>query len=116
MENSINNRKEFIKKLALGISSIVMPTGLSGNNSIDKPTKLSEEQITFLYDYETWLKDFKRYIEKRNMEPFNLENNKKLMQLSEIAEKRKTVLEDHMKDPVFAAYFNHISREITNII
>jgi hypothetical protein len=110
-----NSRKEFIKKLALGIGAIVVP-GTSKSNDFDEINKLSDEQIDFLKEYEEWLVHFQEYVRQRNIDPFNMENNKRLMELSAEAEGRKTLLEKHMQDDVFALYFNHITKELTEAI
>jgi hypothetical protein len=109
------SRKDFLKKLALGIGSMVVPENAQSNNTQEE-IKLTHEQIDFLKNYENWLVHFREYVNKRNIDPLNFENNKKLMELSAEAESRKPTLEKYMQDEIFALYFNHITKEITEAI
>jgi hypothetical protein len=110
-----NSRKEFIKKLAFGIGGIIVPEN-DKSNDINDISKLSDEQIDFLKEYEEWLVHFQEYVKQRNIDPADMENNKSLMELSAKAESRKPLLEKFMQDDLFSLYFNHITKEISEAI
>jgi hypothetical protein len=106
-----HNRKDFLKKLGLTLSGAAATVAGFGNYTEDE--ELIDEQKAFLVEYEAWLKEFQSYIAKRNQNPLDTANNKRLMELSAESEKRKTTLELYMKDPKFADYFNQITKEVT---
>lgn len=116
MSVQTNSRKEFLKKLILGIGGVITPETVKNSSLEQEILKLTDEQLDFLQEYEAWLKNFHEYVTKRNSAPFDIENNKKLMELSADAEKRKPALEKFMLDPLFASYFNYISKETTGLI
>lgn len=100
----------------MGIGSLIAPDSAVFSQEEKEIKKLSDEQLDFLRDYESWLTNFDSFIETRNSDPFNIANNKKLMELSAEAETRKPVLEKYMQDEVFAAYFNFITKKISEKI
>lgn len=108
------DRKAFLRKLGLSIPGALAE--VSGLAAYAKDEELIEEQVEFLYEYEEWLKEFQSFVNRRNESPFDIENNKKLMELSAQREDKKTTLELYMKDPKFSKYFNEITREITESI
>jgi len=116
MENNTISRKEFFKKIGLTAGAAVAVgiapafAGFSNDNS------LSVEKKEFLTEYEAWLKEFHEFVKKRNIDPENLANNKRLMELSAEAEKRKPTLERFMADEHFARYFESITSHITDAI
>jgi len=116
MSVQTNSRKEFLKKLILGIGGVITPETVKSSSLEQEVLKLTDEQLDFLQEYEAWLKNFHEYVTKRNSAPFDIENNKKLMELSAEAEKRKPALEKFMLDPLFASYFNYITKETTGLI
>jgi len=114
MSDKLHGRKEFLKKL-----SKVIPGALaeaSGIAAYANDDDLIDEQKEFLTDYTVWLAEFQTYVAKRNENPLNIENNKKLMDLTAQQNDKKTTLEMYMKDPKFSKYFNEITREITEAI
>ncbi|MFA6401880.1 MAG: hypothetical protein WCX31_09685 [Salinivirgaceae bacterium] len=110
------SRKDFFRKMGLVAgTAIVMPLN-SVFASFNNDVELSDEKKQFLSEYQQWLLDFHQFVEKRNRNPLDIENNKHLMELSAQADKRKPTLEKNMKDSRFADYFNKITNEITESI
>ena len=112
--NNKHNRKDFLKRLGLTLSGAVATASGFANYSTDN--ELIEEQKEFLKEYEQWLKEFQSYVKKRNENPLDTANNKRLMKLSAYSEKRKSTLEIYMKDKMFANYFKEITQKITQSI
>lgn len=110
------SRKDFFRKIGLVAgTAIAMPLS-SVFASFKNDEDLSDEKKQFLSEYQQWLLDFHRFVEKRNQNPLDIENNKRLMELSSQADKRKPILEKHMKDSRFVNYFNKITNDITQSI
>lgn len=110
------SRKDFFRKMGLVAgTSIVMPL----NNvfaGFKTDVELSDEKKQFLSEYQQWLLEFHGFVEKRNQNPLDIENNKRLMQLTMQADNRKPTLEKHMRDARFADYFSKITNDITQSI
>lgn len=113
MTNKTESRKQFLKRFGFGLFSEEDTTALNEETEI---VSLDEEQLEFLVEYETWLKEFHTYVKKRNLEPFNVENNKRLMELSAEAEQRKQKLETYMEDILFSTVFNKITEAVSKEI
>ncbi len=110
MAGRTESRKAFLKRFGFNLS-----------NSEEKHVQtevvtLTDEQTDFLSEYTAWLEEFHKYVKMRNKLPFDLENNKKLMELSAEAEARKPLLEKHMDDILFATAFKKITEDISKEI
>lgn len=112
MSNKPESRKQFLKRFGFGLFE---EDNKTRSKEIEIVT-LNDEQMEFLVEYEGWLTEFHSYIKKRNIEPLNVENNKRLMELSAEAEHRKVKLETYMKDILFLTVFNKITEEISKEI
>ncbi len=111
---NLHSRKDFLKRMGLTLTGLAASAVTFAKSP--ESTELIDEQQAFLEEYEGWLKEFHRYIKVRQQQPDNMENHKKLMDLSAQSEQRKTTLELYMKDPLFAARFNEITKSVTNSI
>lgn len=110
------SRKDFLKKMGLGIG---LAAAAPFNNVF--AGHLNDENLTdtkkeFLTEYQEWLQEFNGFVSKRNENTLDKANNQRLMELSAEAEKRKPQLEQYMKDPKFADYFNQITASVTQNI
>lgn len=108
------SRKQFLKRFGFGLFN-KDEEHIQSEQEIEIVT-LNDEQLIFLEEYEGWLSDFHGFIKRRNSDPFNVENNKRLMELSAEAETRKEKLEELMEDVVFATVFNKITEEVSKEI
>ena len=67
--------------------------------------ELSSEQKEFLKVYKLWLKEFNAFVMLQKQNPNNMENNLKLMQLSQQASDWKNYLEDYIGLPEDHIFF-----------
>lgn len=121
MDTYENKRRDFLKKLGLiAGATIITASGISKASGIVSPgetaIKLSDEQETFLSMYEKWLDQFHGMAKAQKNNAEDLENNKKLMSLSEEAGKWQKKLVDYMTDENFARRFMLMTERVTNII
>ncbi len=77
---------------------------------------LSEEKEEFLNEYILWLKEFETFVAHRSENTFDIEQNKKIMQIAAKIEEKKAQLQTYMKDPLFAKKFEALSSNITQKI
>lgn len=111
------NRKSFFKKLGVGVGAVATANVMAGpSTEIDEDLSLTDEQKVFLKDYKEWLAEFKHYIELRNENIEDIENNKRLMQLSMQAKEWNLKLRDHMTDEKYYAYYLDMTKEVTGMI
>lgn len=82
----------------------------------NKAPILSKEKENFLNEYVLWLKEFEAFVATRKDNTFDLEQNKKIMQIAAKIEEKKPQLENHMKDPLFVKRFHELSSKITQKI
>jgi len=112
-------RRDFLKKLGLigGAAALTSVGGVVGS-LIDSREEivLTPEQIEFMDKYENWLEDFHDMANVQKVDPEHLENNKKLMALSEEAAKWQKDLVQHMKDENSARYYMIVTERVTNAI
>lgn len=121
MDGYESNRRDFLKKLGLLAGATALSTkGVSGVAEIitDKKEhyKLNPEQSKFMEMYVKWLDEFQSMIKFQKTDPEHLENNKKLMALSEEAAKWQKELIEHMKDENFARHFMILTERVTATI
>lgn len=110
------DRKDFFKTIANSIGEKVADKLDEVQKIVDDEPQLVEEQKQFLQTYTLWLAEFQVFVKKRNGNPFDIENNKRLMKLSADADGRKEQLENHMTDPIFSKHFNQITKELSELI
>jgi hypothetical protein len=114
-------RRDFLKKLGLIASATVLTASgaVKLTEIIEDKVEdivLTKEQSAFLDKYEKWLEAFHDMAKFQKKDPDHLENNKKLMALSEEAKAWQKDLIEHMKDENFARYFMIRTEKITDTI
>ena len=114
-------RRDFLKKLGLIASATVLTASgaVKLTEIIEDKVEdivLTKEQSAFLDKYEKWLEAFHDMAKFQKKDPDHLENNKKLMALSEDAKAWQKDLIEHMKDENFARYFMIRTEKITDTI
>lgn len=109
MRKKIYSRKEFLGFFRHSKSSE------QNTNSINNE-ELSSDKQEFLEKYTLWLKDFGNFVESKNPDTFDIEQNKRIMELASKIEKEKETLENYMQDPVFANEFKLLTKEISSSI
>jgi hypothetical protein len=114
-------RRDFLKKLGLiAGATAVAGAGVSGVAEIISEQKekfiLTEAQKTFMDKYEKWLEEFHDMAKFQKEDSEHLENNKKLMALSEDAKLWQKELIEYMKDENFARYYMVVTERVTSSI
>jgi len=115
MDGYDENRRRFLTKLGLTLG--VTLTGndiLQGSNATAAhPLVITAEQEAFMLNYERWMDDFIEVIKIKKNEPDNLENNKKIVALSDEAKLFQHQLTEYMLDDNFARYYMVATERMT---
>jgi hypothetical protein len=117
MANKQSTRRNFLQLLGLSASAtLVSTTALAGIIDTTEIKKLNPKQQAFMIGYAKWMDAFIKVIRIKKTDPDNKENNKKLIALTEKAEKFKPELSEYMKDETFRliyqASIERMSKEI----
>lgn len=106
MSEMQSSRRSFLKILGVSVGATVTSTtafaGLFDHSEIQK---LNPEQKEFMLTYEKWMDEFIEEIRIKKKEPGNIENQKKMMALTERAASWKPKLTEYMKDKTFALIY-----------
>ena len=119
MDGFESTRRDFMRKLGLtlGASLVVGSTEIRAS-IIDKKEKfsLSPVQQTFMERYENWMDEFIVLIRRQSTHPMDIDNNRKIVVLSEQAKGWQKQLVDYMKDENFARYYMTVTERMTKEI
>ncbi len=118
MDQYESNRRKFIRSLGLSVGAVmtvnsVIKAGVSDNK---EKFEITPEQEEFIIKYEKWMDDFIDVIRVQKISPNNLDNNKKLIRLTEIAKEWQQRLTEFMKDENFARYYIVVTERMTQEI
>lgn len=130
MDGYDSNRRDFLAKLGLLVGAATLSA--SGFSKVSKFSegsqfseiildkkdqfKLTPEQSKFMSMYEKWLDEFHDMAKFQKNDPDHLENNKKLVALSEEAKKWQKELIEYMKDENFARHYMIVTEKVTATI
>jgi len=108
------SRKTFLKKigLTLGIASVGPALLANTSSTTNEVVHLSTDEKEMLFLYEKWLEEFNAFVDKRNENPFDLENNKRLMEITSQSKEWEEQLREYMKNP----YFEQLHAQLTNTV
>jgi hypothetical protein len=119
MDGFESTRRDFMRKLGLtlGASIVAGSPGIRAS-VIEKKEEfaLSPEQHIFMERYETWMDEFIVLIRRQATHPLDIDNNRKIVVLSEQAKGWQKQLVDYMKDDNFARYYMTVSERMTKEI
>ena len=109
------NRRRFLGKLGLTLGATLSGTRvMHGENAPEAEiVTISADQKLFMQNYERWMDDFIEVNKFQKKEPFNLENNMKIVALSEEAKLFQQQLIGYMKEENFARYFMVATERMT---
>lgn len=109
------NRRRFLTKLGMTLGVTLAGTAVMQGEEIatTKELTLSGDQQLFMSNYERWMDDFIEVIKVQKLEPMNLENNKKIVALSDEAKVFQQELMGYMKDENFARYYMIATERMT---
>lgn len=113
------SRKSFLKKigLTLGIASLGPALLANVTSKEDQAVAhLSNEEKEMLFLYEKWLEEFHVFVEKRNENPFDIENNKKLMELTTHSKEWEVQFREYMKNPYFEQLHTQLTHKVSQKI
>ena len=117
MSGEKSSRRNFLKFLGLSAGATLVSTSALAS-FVDKKEilKLNPEQQEFMMRYGKWMDEFTEVARIQQTDPDNLENQKKMMTLGEMAEKLQPELTDHLKDYTFSVIYlasiERLSKEI----
>lgn len=114
-------RREFLKKLGLLAGATALSaTGVANVTQLLTDSKenytLTPEQQLFMNKYEKWLNEFHNMAKFQKVDAEHLENNKRLMELSNEAKGFQKELVEFMKDDNFARYYMIVTERVTTLI
>ena len=118
MDGYESNRRDFLKKLGLIAGATAITVSGVGEVSELITAKLDDYQLTaeqnaFMVKYENWLNEFHAMAKYQKIDPEDIDNNKKLVALSEDAKLWQKEIIEHMKDENFARHFMILSEKVT---
>ncbi len=121
MDGYESTRRDFLKKLgliatttAVAASGFAQVENLISNKKEEFP--LTPEQRNFMVKYEKWLEEFHDMAKFQKIDADHLDNNKKLVALSEEAKTWQHEIIEHMKDDNFARYYMIVTEKVTTTI
>jgi putative protein kinase ArgK-like GTPase of G3E family len=121
MDGYESTRRDFLKKLGLVVGATALTsTGFSQVTEIiqnkKEEFKLTAEQQKFMDKYEKWLEEFHEMAKFQKVDAEHLDNNKKLVALSNEAATWQKELIEHMKDDNFARHYMVLTEKVTATI
>lgn len=118
MDGFEDKRRDFLKKLGLTVGSMVLVGSSATAKIIEEKIQfpLTEKQQQFIDMYENWMDNFIEMIKIQRNNPDDLENNKKLMALTDESHSWQKELIENMKDQNFAKHYMIISERMTKEI
>jgi hypothetical protein len=113
-------RRKFLELLGLTAGATIAGTTVFGKSvSNEEILTLNAEEQEFMLMYERWMDEFLKVIKIQKNEPQNIENHKRMIALTEIADEWKTQINTYMQDKKFATIFHasieRMKNEIQNI-
>jgi precorrin-6B methylase 1 len=112
------SRRNFLHKLGLTVgAAAVATTGISGTiKHVETDFGLSAEQVDFMTEYDKWMDAFIEVIRKQKIDKDDIENNKRLVALTEMSANWQSTLAEYMQDENFAKYYMVVSERMTKEI
>lgn len=117
MDTNSASRRNFLKILGLSAGATIASTGALANVIAHREIlKLNPEQQEFMLRYGKWMDEFIEVIAIQKTSPDDLENNKKMMVLTEQAQQWQPKLNEYMKDEKFALIYRGSIERMRNEI
>lgn len=117
MSDEPTSRKKFLQMLCLAAgATIVSKSGLAKGFDPVEIRKLTPEQQKFMGEYEKWMDEFTKIVRVQKTAPEDMENHKRMIALTEQAEKFQLELDKHLQDATFAFIFRISIERMTNEI
>lgn len=117
MPDNSSSRRNFLKILGLSAgASLAGKSALAAFVNKEEIRRLNPVQQEFMVRYGKWMDEFVEVVRIQKAEPENQENQKKMVALTERAEKFKPELDEFMKDETFALVYIASVQRVTNEI
>ena len=119
MDGFESTRRDFMRKLGLTLGATLVAGATDIRASVlqhKEEFTLSPEQHKFMESYENWMDEFIVVIRRQTAYPLDIDNNRKIVVLSEKAKGWQKQLVEYMKDENFARYFMTVSERMTKEI
>jgi hypothetical protein len=111
------SRRNFLKKAGLTAGATLTASGvLASLVKTDEIMQLNPEQKEFMLEYGKWMDDFIEVIRSQRKNPSDLENQKRMMALTAVAELWKPKLNEYMKDEKFSLIYHASIERMKNEI
>ncbi|MBX7204039.1 MAG: hypothetical protein K1X81_01315 [Bacteroidia bacterium] len=113
-------RRKFLELLGLTAGATIAGATVFGKSTPDEEIlTLNAEEQEFMLMYERWMDEFLKVIKIQKDEPHNMDNHKRMMALTEIADEWKTQINTYMQDKKFATIYHasveRMKKEIQNV-
>ena len=106
MSEQQSSRRKFLKTLGLtGAATMVGPNALAGFSDHSEILKLNPEQQEFMIRYGKWMDKFIEVIRIKKKNPDDIENNEKMVVLTEKVQEMKPELTEFLKDETFSIIY-----------
>lgn len=106
MSDQQSTRRKFLQLIGLSAGATVVSSSVfAGSINNTEILKLNDEQQEFMLLYEKWMDEFIEVIKVQKQDANNLENQKRMTDLTEIAHEWQPTLIDYMKDEKFAVIY-----------
>lgn len=119
MDGFESTRRDFMRKLGLTLGATLVAGATDIRASVLQNKEefiLQPDQHKFMERYETWMDEFIVVIRRQTTHPLDIDNNRKIVKLSEQAKGWQKQLVDYMKDENFARYYMTASERMTREI
>jgi hypothetical protein len=111
------SRRNFLKFLgAFAGTTMISSNAFAGFVREEEIKKLNPEQKEFMLRYGKWMDEFIEVIRVQRAEPDNMENHRRMIVLTDEAEKLNTELAVFMSDPTFSMIYNVSIQRMTDEI
>jgi len=117
MPEQESTRRKFLQIFGLSAGASLLKTNAMASFTDQAAIKkLTPEQQEFMLRYGKWMDEFTKLVHLQKTDPDNLENHKKMMNLTKKAEEMQPALSEFMKDETFSliykASIDRLSKEI----
>jgi hypothetical protein len=118
MEGFEDKRRGFLKTLGLTVGGVMFAGASATAKIVEEKIKfpLSEDEQKFIDMYEVWMDNFIEVIKIQRNDPVNLENNKRIMVLTDESHSWQPQIIKYMKDTNFAKHYMIVSERMTKEI
>ena len=117
MSEKETSRRKFLQFLGLSAGTTLLGSKAFGG-FVDKEEikKLNPVQQEFMIRYGNWMDEFIEVVRIQKADPDNLENQKKMIALTEKVEKLQPELDEFMKDKTFSLIYQASIQRLTKEI